>query len=127
MIRFKVIQNRLFIVAMNRNPSPATSGLTVLWKTSALYYHLLFVIQKSDEFLTFRAWCTASETVKRKFFALVFFTLFKERWFLHMHIEQSAEVYEDEGWKKKKGLTHIEMWPKLPILYIMVDPPAFYL
>lgn len=44
--------------------------------------------------------------------SLLVFTPFKERWFLNMHIEQSAEEDEVEG-GGKKCLTHIKMWPKI--------------
>lgn len=112
MIRFKVIQSLLFHISVNSNSS-FTASCTIVWKmapySSAVFFHVHFilcVVPNPDEFLTSSASCTASKSVKEKFFLLVF-TPFKERWFLHMHIEQNAE--DGEG----GSLTHTKMLPKI--------------
>lgn len=51
---------------------------------------ILCIVQKSKEFLTSLLLLALSESLKGKFLLLVF-TPFKEREFLSMHIEQSAE------------------------------------
>lgn len=95
---------------------------------SAAFWHNCFIlcaVQNSDEFSTSSAPCAASESVKGNFFLLVF-TPFKERWFLHMHIEQSAEEDEVEGGARNVWLTS-KCGQKSPVIYITVDPRALLL
>lgn len=73
-------------------------------------------VQKSDEFLTSSPPCAASESVETKFFLLVFLLLLRS--------DSSPACISNKVRRKglKKCLTHIKMWPKLPDIYITVDP-----
>lgn len=127
-IWFKVILTLLFHIAMNSNKSwqqvvwssgdPAENGSAGSWHSRFILW-ILCAAQNSYEFLTSSVSGAASESAKGKFFLLVF-TPFKERWFLRMHIEQSAEEDGGGGWLISKS------GQKSPVIYITVDPWALF-